>query len=258
MHNNPTINSKSFNCPHCNVFTSHTYYSCNGNILQGIPNLSQTLVINNYEAERLGEKYSDEITILNCKILNGKLFITKAELVKNTCLHRIYNLNISECYACKEITVWVHDKIVFPKIKFEILPNEDLPDNVKELFNEAREIVHSSPRGATALLRLCVEYLCQHFGENGKNLNDSIASLVKKGLDPKIQKALDIVRVIGNEAVHAGEINLSDNIETAYSLFDIINIIAKQMITNHKEIENMYQKLPNDKLKAIEKRDNKN
>jgi hypothetical protein len=30
------------------------------------------------------------------------------------------------------------------------------------------------------------------------------------------------------------------------------------MITNHKEIENMYQKLPNDKLKAIEKRDNKN
>ena len=49
--------------------------------------------------------------------------------------------------------------------------------------------------------------------------------MVAEGLNPKIQKAIDLVRVVGNNAVHPGQINLDDNSAIALKLFKIINMI---------------------------------
>jgi hypothetical protein len=92
-------------------------------------------------------------------------------------------------------------------------------------------------------------------GEPGKNIDTDIASLVTKGLETSLQQALDIVRVIGNEAVHPGQIDLRDDRETAMKLFQLINIIADAMISRPKQIAELYGTLPKSKLKAIEKRD---
>jgi hypothetical protein len=70
-------------------------------------------------------------------------------------------------------------------------------------------------------------------GESGTNINSDIASLVKKGLNPKIQKSLDVVCVIGNEAVHPGTIDLRDNTDVAIQLCKIINIVTEAMIGLH-------------------------
>jgi hypothetical protein len=94
-------------------------------------------------------------------------------------------------------------------------------------------------------------------GEGGKNLDDDIASLVRKGLPPLVRKALDAVRVIGNEAVHPGVLDLKDDIATATQLFATVNIIAEQMISNPKHVADLYDKLPDGKKKAIEQRDSK-
>src|SRR5262249_34300435 len=122
-------------------------------------------------------------------------------------------------------------------------------------FEEAREIVNASPRGAAALLRLSIQKLCTHLGEKGKNIDDDIAALVQKGLNPLVQKALDIVRVIGNEAVHPGVLDLKDDRDTASKLFELVNSIADQMISHPKAVETLYEKLPEKKRKAIEERD---
>jgi len=41
------------------------------------------------------------------------------------------------------------------------MPHLDMPDTVKELYNEAREIASESPRAAAALLRLALEKLTE-------------------------------------------------------------------------------------------------
>jgi hypothetical protein len=52
-----------------------------------------------------------------------------------------------------------------------------------------------------------------------------------------VQKSLDIVRVIGNEVVHPGVLDLKDDRDTAVQLLKLINSIADQMISHPKNIE---------------------
>lgn len=73
-------------------------------------------------------------------------------------------------------------------------------------------------------------------------------------MNPLVQKSLDVVRVIGNEAVHPGVIDLKDDRDTALKWLQIINLIAGQMITHPRTIQQMYEQLPDEKKKAIEKR----
>jgi Domain of unknown function (DUF4145) len=120
---------------------------------------------------------------------------------------------------------------------------------------EAGAIVDVSPRGAAALLRLAVERLMPHLNAKEKNINASIGLLVTRGLDPKIQKALDVLRVIGNEAVHPGQIDLKDDKATALKLFDLVNIIVQALNTTPKQINSMFDSLPQGALDGIQKRD---
>lgn len=73
----------------------------------------------------------------------------------------------------------------------------------------------------------------------------------------KIQKALDSVRVIGNNAVHPGQIDLKDDTDTAISLFKLLNMIVEIMITQPKKVDEIYGKLPTSAKEAIKKRDKK-
>lgn len=166
-------------------------------------------------------------------------------------------LSFSQCAHCGEKSYWYKDRMIVPSEAPVPPPHVDLPDSCKNEYEEARDIVARSPRAAAALLRLCVQKLMVELGEKGKNINDDIGSLVKNGLPVEVQQALDFCRVIGNNGVHPGEIELTDNPDIAHSLFEMINFIVEDRISRPKKVADLYGKLPIGALKAVEKRDAK-
>lgn len=159
------------------------------------------------------------------------------------------------CSHCNKFSIWHLQKMIYPNFVGIEIPNQDLNKDIQNDYQEAAEILQKSPRGAAALLRLAVQKLCVQLGQKGKDLNNDIKNLVKRGLPIKIQQSLDSLRVIGNEAVHPGQMDLKDNIETATSLFHLINFIAEKLITEPKEIAQIYDTLPESKKKQISERD---
>ena len=165
-------------------------------------------------------------------------------------------LTIHRCQCCGKKIIWIDDNYVYPDIIAEAA-NADMPDSVKQLYDEAGLVYNKSPRAACALLRLAVDRLCNELGENDRDINKNIGALVEKGLPKSIQQALDVVRVVGNKAVHPGQISFDvDDKGTAIMLMRLLNIIVERMISEPKEIGSLYQELPESVKESIEKRDN--
>ena len=212
----PALGQKSFHCPLCGVLSEQTWSN----------NIRCHYTWTHPSGQQAGNEYT---------------------LVKTM---------TSKCSHCKEVSFWVNEKMVYPISGNVEMANTDLPEDIKNDYNEAKDIVNISPRGAAALLRLAVQKLCIHLGENGKTINDDIKNLVKKGLPETMQQALDSVRVVGNNAVHPGTIDLNDNIEIAYALFGFVNIICEVLISQPKKVKEYYEKhIPENIRNGIEKKD---
>lgn len=145
--------------------------------------------------------------------------------------------------------------MIYPASRPHPLPNPDMPEDVKADYLEAREVAHASPRAAAALLRLGIEKLCKRLGGEGKSINADIGALVKKGLPVEVQQALDVVRVVGNNAVHPGELSVDDVAAVSDSLFGLVNFIVENQITQRNAIKSMFTALPEGAQAAVAKRD---
>jgi hypothetical protein len=164
-------------------------------------------------------------------------------------------INFCICEHCKSWSYWYKERMIVP-CEAPVSPaHVDMPEECLSDYNEARSIVALSPRGSAALIRLALQKLMTVLGEKGKNINDDIGSLVQKGLPIQVQQALDYCRVVGNNAVHPGEIELNDTPEIAHHLFAMINFIVEDRIARPKQIESLYSLLPEGAKEAIEKRD---
>ena len=160
------------------------------------------------------------------------------------------------CESCNQEVVFLAGKVIAPSKTDAPTPTPDMPADVTADFEEARQIFHKSPRGAAALLRLSIQKLCVTLGSGKTDINAAIGELVKNGkISAELQRALDSVRVIGNEAVHPGVMNLKDDTDTALALFGLVNFIVEKGIAEPKRIAAIYASLPPGKLAGIARRD---
>lgn len=165
-------------------------------------------------------------------------------------------LSVSRCLRCEKQAVWLDGEMLYPDQTPAPVPNPDLPEDIKDDYREAMSVATRSPRSAAALLRLCVQKLCAHVGENAESINEAIRNLVKKGsITVPIQRALDTVRITGNNAVHPGQMDLRDNKEIVFTMFRLVNYIAEFMLTMPREIGMGYDALPDGAKKSIVRRD---
>ncbi|MEC7547402.1 MAG: DUF4145 domain-containing protein [Pseudomonadota bacterium] len=202
------------------------------------------------------EHNKKEFHCIHCGVFSAQLWRTFYYRFQNYEELKLKNdLTYCVCSHCNKWSYWHGDKMIVPS-EAPVPPcHQDMPSECIEDYNEARDIVARSPKAASALLRLSVQKLMVVLGESGKNINSDIGDLVKKGLPVQVQQALDYCRVVGNNAVHPGEIDLNDTPEIALNLFSMINFIVDDRISRPKHIQALYEKLPEGARNAIEKRD---
>lgn len=231
----PAFASNLFVCPHCNGYTQHTWHAVHRN------NVKFILREDSAFAKLLPYQHPD--------------YQPQYTGVNQRAYPRIY---ISECTHCKQIIIWYNFKIIYPITGIAASPNNYMPNEVKELYNEAASVCTLSPRSAAALLRLALQILLKALGGEGKNINDDIAKLTKVGvLKDEIKTACDILRVIGNNAVHPGQIDIKDDTEITNSLFGLLNLIVSETLERKAKIDSLYSLLPEGTKAAIAKRDSK-
>ena len=201
----PQYKANSFNCPHCDAL-AHQYWTTPANIR----------TVNSHSNNIFGPRFA--------RLSVG-------------------NIAVSTCYSCKRSSAWVvtingeveNGKLVYPGESAAPPPSDDMPEKIITEYNEARLIVGNSPRAAAAMLRLCLQKLMPVLGQNGEHLYSDIKALVDKGLPLEILQAMDSLRIFGNESIHPGTINLNEDPQTAYLLFDALNSIVDRMISEKRE-----------------------
>ena len=242
--NQPEINKQSFTCPHCGVVAQQIWTDMRS-VSEKIAVILEHLYfeyrshVDSYDQGRV-QAFRDYMLRELPKIA-PKIFVSRS-------------FSFTNCQHCYKATVWLGESMIYPRLVSFSDPNEDMDEEIKELYLEAAKIFQDSPRASAALLRLCVEKLCGQLGEK-EGLNVCIGNLVKRGLNIQIQQALDYCRVIGNNAVHSGKIVLEEDPDKVSILFDLVNDIAQEMITKPKEMEEKYSSLPEENRHQIEKRD---
>jgi hypothetical protein len=254
----PSLQETAFNCPHCGALAKQYWFGVH--VEEAGKDKTPLFVDDKYIQELdLSDVDDDEqrekIFEVGRKLATGLPFFEKTN--SGYISYAVRNLSIARCFNCNELTIWVYNQMIHPRHGEAPLPNNDLSADVLRDYREASSILDQSPRGAAALLRLAIQKIAKELGGEGKNINDDIALLVTNGLDKRVQQALDVVRVIGNNAVHPGLIDLRDDRATAEKLFSLVNLIADIMISQPKHLQTMFDGLPENAKKAIEKRDGK-
>lgn len=226
----PPVHAKGeFHCPHCGVYAKQRW-----------SHLSASADLHTQRHPHSPSLVTKQSNIFGLTMTSGSLS---------------ESWTISICEHCNDMAVWHDSKMIYPKKISVGQPNKDLNEEIKKDYLEAANVLSDSPRSAAAILRLALQKLCKQLGEKGNNINDDIGELVKKGLNPTIQKSLDTLRITGNNAVHPGELDLTEDSERVIKLFSLINFIAEKMITEPKEIDSFYGELPEGAKEAVEKRD---
>ena len=198
-----------------------------------------------------------EATAFNCPFCNAYSKQSWFGVNYQGMIQVVRNLFICMCDHCSGQSIWFKEKMIYPDSQGIQPPNQDLPEHLKADYNEAASILQKSPRGAAALLRLVIQKLCQDLVAKSEGIYKDIGNLVSAGLPPKVQKALDTVRVFGNNAVHGGEMDIRDDVETVKILFGLVNFIVEKMITEDKKVDAIFDKIPENQKEAIKERDSK-
>ena len=170
----PNVTLTAFCCPHCGAYTTQYWYKSFVQPLDDtdskIPHIPDEEFINAVRSSKELKEDTRNAFLTWAQSMRAKLLFPENK-GDSSWVVLLNNLFLSNCYNCQKWSVWVNEDLIYPFKKFGSLPNQDLPNDILAVVEEARAILDLSPKGAAALLRLSIQMLCKHLGESGTNLN---------------------------------------------------------------------------------------
>ena len=251
----PKLGAELFSCPHCNAVAHHDWFS-----LFLKPENATDVVVLTLEALMLAKGNESDQFLQRLK--DNVLAYEYQEHPRNLKV-KLLNLHVSRCYNCKGFTVWVRDKLVFPIRGDEPRANivvegefeeavvdvqargeniqqsdEHVQDNAEEIdeasedFEEAAAFLNKSPGAAAALIGVCIQKMMPLLKQTGKNLDENISLLVRKGLEVEIRQATDVLQVFRKNPRQESQVDLRDETAIATSLKEILE---RRMLKNRDQ-----------------------
>lgn len=250
----PSIDQTAFNCPHCGAYSRQTWLSCGVRDMGGTPEKELSDLKASQALSNLRVSLSLNTTIPSPSESNTGLlpFIMRG---KGATTYPLRYTWFANCDNCDGFSIWIGERMVYPVMVGVMPAHIDTPAQILPDYNEAAEIFAISPRASAAILRVALEKLLNFIGLKGDDINGNIKNLVELGLSEELQRSMDIIRILGNESVHYGSINLNEDRTTANRLFLIFNLIVEKTITNKNMLADIYGKLPENKVNGINQRD---
>jgi hypothetical protein len=140
----------------------------------------------------------------------------------------------AQCVLCGGRSYWIDGAMAWPHPTLGLPPPDDLPEDLRGLYDEARAVAPISPRAGAALLRLLVERLIASLGVPDGTLSDRIASLAAEGqLPAQVVEGLTAVRADGPASLRPGEIDADaeDDAGVVLLLCRLVDAIVDTTIT---------------------------
>ena len=219
MSNNPEFGKSSYACPFCHVVAHYD--------VEELLHVVGSMIVDDYN--------------------NVELTYGKTEFVSSLCPEcrqsHIWKKNHDD-KTLKHITnVADHAKIIYPRSKFGPEPIEYMPETIKKIFEETREVYEISPRSAFILVRIALELLCDHLETKKDTLDKKIEELlITKQIDKSMKNISDIIRKIGNKYAHSDIPKEFTDTKTIQFMLEGINHIVNKTIKQPEEIKNMMNK----------------
>jgi hypothetical protein len=151
----PSISAVSFNCPHCGALADQVWYDLYAVRISnhGVPQRADEKLIELLQSDTslptdVRQRWVNDAR----RGMRGEVFFSPSE-DSHYKEPDVVNISLSNCYSCKQLSVWIHDRVLYPPLRTGVTPNADLPPDITHDYDEARLILDLSPRGAAALLR---------------------------------------------------------------------------------------------------------
>jgi hypothetical protein len=194
----PQLGAESFSCPHCNAVAHQHWYS----LFLKRESAAEVRVLTP-EAVALptlapGKSERHEIPEMEQLVerLQKNVLTYVYQKIPQSSKVKLANLHVSHCHDCNGFALWVGGRLVFP-----INVDKMSAPLAEEDFEEAAAILDKSPRGAAALMRVCVQKFLPLLNDNGMDRTDYNTALMRKGLEVEIQQAMELLQVLRSDPV---------------------------------------------------------
>lgn len=250
MNTPPEFQKQTYNCPHCKALTTHTHYYAR----ISPPEFPKQDIIT-FNQKRHVELSDKQLRVLDTLAVShcfacGKPIIWKVATAFSGQNPLESNIKINGHAADVAAMIWppLGSSDVPP-------PNDDLDEDIKDDYFEAASVLSLSPRSAAALIRLALQkFLKAHAGQSGDRINNDIGELVASNPDISERqcKIMHTLRIIGNHAVHPGQLDVSSNPGMVLAMFELLNQLAYDLVTRPKQEQALWDSLPASKTQAVE------
>jgi hypothetical protein len=234
----PRLGAESFSCPHCNTVAHQDWYSLflkPENAAEIRVLTPETVMVSTL---RQGEAQRDSLKEIDQFVERLK----KNELTYEYQKHphplkvKMANLHISNCHSCNGFLLWVSGLLVFPTRM------DKTPELVEEDLQEATTILDKFPRGATALMRVCIQKLVPLLNQDGNELDEHVSSLVRKGLEMEMQQATEVLEVLRLDPVQLTQLESQADKEMVLRFLDSLKAILERRMPLNR-VENSIDRL---------------